>query len=88
MKSAQRKMESALASGDVDEATKNAYLAQVKRYFAGFEREARGHLRNLDKRLEHINQVHFNLSAERGAAVKRIEVTQSVLQDIDRVAGA
>ncbi|HET7813912.1 MAG TPA: hypothetical protein VFL13_06025 [Candidatus Baltobacteraceae bacterium] len=88
MKSAQRKMESALATGDVSEAAKNAYLAQVKRYFAGFEREARVHLRNLDKRLEHVNQVHFNLSAERGAAVKRIEVTQAVLQDIDRVAGA
>lgn len=81
-------MESALANGDVDERTKNEYLAKVRQYFAGFEREARAHLRSVDKRLEHVNQVHLNLSAERGAAVKRIEATQHVLQDAERVAGA
>lgn len=88
MKSAQGKMEAALASGDVDERTKNVYLNQVKRYFSGFEREARSHLRTVDKRLEHVNQVHFNLSAERAVAVRRIEATQGVLQDIERVSGA
>jgi len=88
MKSAQSKMEAALARGDVDERTKNVYLQQVKRYFSGFESEARAHLRTVDKRLEHVNQVHFNLSAERAVAVRRIDATQGVLQDIERVSGA
>lgn len=88
MKSAQIRMEAALTGGDVDERTKNAYLHQVKRYFSGFEKEARAHLRTVDKRLEHVNQVHFNLTAERAVAVRRIEATQGVLQDIERVSGA
>ena len=48
-----------------------------------FEREARGHLRDVDRRLEQANQVHFNLAAERGVAVKRIEATQAVLAELD-----
>ena len=51
----------------------------VRRYFEGFDREARAHLRDVDRRLERSNQVVFNLTAERGVAVKRIEATQSVL---------
>jgi hypothetical protein len=35
--------------------------------------------RDVDRRLEHVNQVHFNLAAERAVAVKRIEATQGVL---------
>ncbi|MFN2448916.1 MAG: hypothetical protein ABR508_03855 [Candidatus Baltobacteraceae bacterium] len=88
MKAAQQKMEAAIAGADVDERTKQAYLAHVRRYFSGFEREARAHLRSVDKRLEHLNQVQFNLTAERSVAVRRIEATQGVLQDIDRVFGA
>lgn len=88
MKRAQQQMEAALAHSDVDEKTKNAYLKEVKRYFTAFEQEARAHLRAVDKRLDHINQVHFNLTAERGTAVRRIEATRGVLRDIERVSGS
>lgn len=88
MKNAQKRIESALAGGTLDARVKNEYVDAVRRYFTGFEREARAHLRDVDKRLEHVNQVHFNLTAERGVAVRRIEATQSVLQELDNVAGA
>ncbi|HEY9180866.1 MAG TPA: hypothetical protein VIO32_09100 [Candidatus Baltobacteraceae bacterium] len=86
LKGAQNKIEAALASGNVDDAAQREYVQAVRRYFAGFEKEARAHLRDVDKRLEHVNQVHFNLTAERGVAVRRIEATQGVLQELDRVA--
>lgn len=82
---AQKKMAGALEGGSVDDRARREYLAAVRRYFAGFEKEARSHLRDVDKRLEQINQVHFNLTAERGVAVRRIEATQSVLHDIERI---
>jgi len=88
MKNAQKRMEGALASGATDERLKNEYLTAVRRYFTGFEREARAHLRDVDKRLEHVNQVHFNLTAERGVAVRRIEATQTVLQELEHVSSA
>lgn len=86
LKAAQKKIETAIASGAVDERTQNEYVEAVRRYFSGFEKEARGHLRDVDKRLEQVNQVHFNLTAERGVAVRRIEATQGVLQELERVA--
>ncbi len=85
MSRAQREMERALASGEVDERSKSHYLDAVRRYFADFSREAREHLRDVDRRLEHINQMHFNLTAERGVAVKRIEATEGVLRDLDEI---
>lgn len=85
MKQAQQQIETALAAGEPDERARDTYLQAVRRYFSGFEREARGHLRDVDKRLENANQVVFNLTAERGVAVRRIEATQSVLEDLDRV---
>lgn len=85
MKKAQGQIEAALSSGSAPEADVRAYLAAVQSYFGGFEREAREHLRSVDKRLEHINQVHFNLSAERGVAVRRIEATQAVLHDLQQL---
>lgn len=88
MKSAQKTIEQALASGEPDERTRNEYVAAVRRYFSGFEREARAHLRSVDKRLEQVNQVQFNLTAERGVAVRRIEATQTLLQDVERVASS
>lgn len=87
MKQAQVRMEEALRNGSA-EAERDAYLRAVRAYFAGFEREARAHLRDVDKRLEQINQVHFNLSAERGVAVKRIEATQAVLADVAHLGDA
>ncbi len=83
MRSAQRAIEAATAAGAPDPAAARAYLAAVRRYFAGFEREARAHLRDVDKRLEHANQVVFNLTAERGVAVKRIDATGGVLAALD-----
>ena len=88
MKHAQKKMEVALAAGDAEDRERREYLAAVRRYFTGFEREARSHLRDVDKRLEHANQVQFNLTAERGVAVRRIEATQAVLEELDGVADA
>ncbi len=85
---AQKKIETALAGESVDGRARDEYLAAVRRYFSGFEREARAHLRDVDKRLEHANQVHFNLTAERGVAVRRVEATQTVLQDLESVASA
>jgi hypothetical protein len=80
MKHAQKSIEEALATGSVNEAARAAYLGAARRYFEGFNSEARAHLRDVDRRLEHVNQVHFNLTAERGVAVKRIEETQAVLR--------
>jgi hypothetical protein len=88
LKAAQKKIEAALAAGLVDERTEQEYISAVHRYFTGFEKEARAHLRDVDKRLEHVNQVQFNLTAERGVAVRRIEATQNVLQELERVTNA
>jgi hypothetical protein len=76
---AQRAVEAALEKGAIDAGARHAYRTAVRRYFEGFDREARAHLRDVDRRLEHTNQVVFNLTAERAVAVKRIEATQSVL---------
>lgn len=84
----QRALEAALERGTIDEAQRTQYLAEVKRYFAGFDREARAHLRDVDRRLERINQIHFNLTAERGVAVKRIEATRSVLEAAEAAEGS
>jgi hypothetical protein len=88
MKRAQAEVTAAIAAGEVGDRERAAYLAAVHRYFDGFEREARAHLRDVDRRLEHANQVVFNLTAERGVAVKRIEATQSVLRDAAAIAEA
>jgi hypothetical protein len=82
MKRAQSTIEAAIQTGDVADRTRDAYLAAARRYFENFEREARAHLRDVDRRLEGVNQVHFNLTAERGVAVKRIEATQAVLHSL------
>ena len=84
MKKQQERMNEALAAGAPDEATAQQYLQAVRRYFTGFQKEAREHLRNVDKRLEALNQVQFNLTAERSVAVKRIEETQAVLSELER----
>jgi hypothetical protein len=81
MLAAQRAIEQAIVS-HVDTGAVERYVGAVRHYFEGFEREARGHLRDVDKRLEHANQVVFNLTAERGVAVKRIEATRGVLETL------
>lgn len=79
MLAAQRAIEAALARGEAGETERRAYCTAARRYFEGFDREARVHLRDVDRRLERTNQIQFNLTAERGVAVKRIEGTQGVL---------
>lgn len=87
MRAAQERASAAVRDGRADDRLRDEYLAAVRRYFAPFEREARAHLRDVDRRLEHANQVVFNLVAERGVAVKRIEATQGVLADVARLDG-
>lgn len=86
MKAAQKKIEAALARGSPDETVRAEYEAAVRRYFTGFSREAGAQLRDVDKRLERVNQVHFNLTAERAVVVRRIEATHAILQELERVA--
>jgi hypothetical protein len=88
LKRAQHAIEAALEKGEVDAGAQRAYHDAVRRYFESFDREARAHLRDVDRRLEHTNQVVFNLTAERGVAVKRIEGTQSVLSTLAGVEGS
>ena len=87
MKRAQEEVAAAIASGNVDDRARDAYLSAVRHYFDGFQKEARAHLRDVDKRLEQVNQVAFNLTAERGVAVKRIEATEGVLRDVGALQG-
>lgn len=85
MRQAQAAVVQVLRAGNVEDAMRVAYLDTVRRYFGGFEREARARLREVDRRLEHANQVLFNLSAERGVAAKRIEATSAVLAQLDAI---
>jgi hypothetical protein len=82
MKKAQDRIVAELEKGAPGDASVREYLETITTYFSGFEREAREHLRSVDKRLEQINQVHFNLTAERAVAVRRIEATREVLQSL------
>lgn len=88
MKRAQETIEHALGGGEADDAARRTYLSAVRRYFEGFSKEARAALRDVDRRLEEINQVHFNLTAERGVAVKRIEATDAILHDLAEIESA
>lgn len=81
MKRAQVAVRRALADGVATSVRAcEAYLREVRRYFDGFEREARVHLADLDRRLAHASQLQFNLTAERGVAQKRVEATRAVLE--------
>lgn len=83
----QKKMAAILADRSPTEDEVRAYLGAARRYFAGFEREARGHLAHVDRELEKLYQVQFNLTAERGVAQRRVESTQGVLSSIEEIAG-
>ena len=86
MQRAQAAIESAIAREEVDETLRTSYLGEVRRYFSGFDSEARTHLRDVDRRLEQVNQIQFNLTAERGVAVKRIEATSAILTELEALA--
>lgn len=68
-----------MRTGNVDDAAVAAYRHEVLRYFESFDTEARAQLRDVDRQLERLNQIHFNYTAERGVAVKRIEAIGAVL---------
>jgi hypothetical protein len=80
MRAAQDRIERALAAGEVEDATARAYLAAVRRYFEPYEREARGQLRHVDRELERLYQLQYNLTAERGVVAKRVEAVRGVLE--------
>jgi hypothetical protein len=71
---------------DLDDAAVRGYLRAVEAYFSGFDREARAHLADLERRLARVSQVQFNLTAERGVAVRRVEATQGVLSALAELA--
>ncbi len=84
---AQRDVEAALRGGGANDEARARYLDSVRRYFEGFDREARTRLQEVDRRLAVANQVQFNLAAERGVAVKRIEATRAILDELASLAG-
>jgi len=79
MRDAQVRMERALAGGDLDDDGAEHYLRAVRRYFEPYEREARGQLRHVDRELERLYQLQFNLTAERGVVAKRVDAVRGVL---------
>jgi hypothetical protein len=83
---AQRAFESALRSGEPSPAARRAYLAAVRTYFAGFERDARAQLTGVDRELDALYQRQYNLAAERGVAHKRLEAVQGVLASLAELA--
>jgi hypothetical protein len=86
---AQKKIEGLLAAaGEIPAAEAATYVAAVRRYFTGFEREARAHLLDVERRLAKVSQIQFNLSAERSVSARRIEVTQGVLSRLKEMGGA
>ncbi|GAC1307467.1 MAG: hypothetical protein NVS2B3_12370 [Vulcanimicrobiaceae bacterium] len=88
MRRAQAAMVDRLASQtQPSDAEVASYVAAVERYFGGFEREAREHLRDVDKRLSRASQLQYNLTAERGVTARRVEVTQGVLARVAEIAG-
>jgi hypothetical protein len=88
LKRAQKAIERALAAGHPDAAGVKAYLTAVEHYFTGFHREAKAQLKHVDRELERLYQRQFNLTAERGVAARRVEVTQGVLSSLAELAAS
>jgi hypothetical protein len=88
LRKAQQRMAALLASGEpLPEKAVRAYLSEVRRYFEGFEREARDHLSDVERRLARVSQLQFNLAAERGVTARRVEATQGVLSRVAELGG-
>jgi hypothetical protein len=85
---AQKTFTSALQAGEPAPATCAAYLAAVRSYFSGFERDARAQLTAVDRELDLLYQRQYNLAAERGVAQKRLEAVQGVLASLAELAGS
>jgi hypothetical protein len=79
LRAAQERMSAALAAGSADDGAVRAYLQAVRAYFEPYAREAQGQLRHVDRELERLYLVQYNLSAERGVVAKRVEAVRGVL---------
>jgi len=76
----------ALRDGEPSPPTCRTYAQAVRRYFERFERDARAQLGDVDRALEQLYQRQYNLAAERGVALKRIEAVQGVLASLGELA--
>jgi ribonuclease PH len=85
LRAAQARIAAALAAGEVEPTAVRAYLSAVRRYFEPYEREARGQLRHVDRELERLYQLQYNLAAERGVVGRRIEAVRGVLDALAEV---
>jgi hypothetical protein len=79
MQRAQTAFAASLERGTPAPADVAAYLRAVRSYFTGFARDAAAQLSGVDRELEGLYQRQYNLAAERGVAVKRVEAVQGVL---------
>jgi hypothetical protein len=86
MRRAQETLQRALAAGEPSPGAVSAYLKAARTYFSGFAREAHAHLADVDRRLAHVSQLQYNLTAERGVTARRIEATQGVLSRVEEIA--
>jgi hypothetical protein len=83
---AQRTIEALFRGGEPSAAERAAYLAAVRSYFTGFERDAQAQLSGVDRELDALYQRQYNLAAERGVAHKRVEAVQGVLASLAELA--
>ena len=79
MRGAQDRLSAALAAGTADDGALRTYLDAVRRYFDPYAREAQTQLRHVDRELEKLYQLQYNLAAERGVVAKRVEAVRGVL---------
>jgi hypothetical protein len=79
LRRAQARFAAALEAGEPDPGAVRAYVRAVRRYFEPYEREARGQLSHVDRALERLYQLQYNLAAERGVVGRRIEAVRGVL---------
>ena len=77
---AQKAFSEALERGAPSGADVAAYVRAVRAYFGGFARDADAQLAGVDRELERLYARQYNLAAERGVAVKRVEAVQGVLR--------
>ncbi len=85
MRRAQAAFTAALAGGTPSTDDVDAYVRAVRHYFTGFARDAAAQLAGVDRELERLYQRQYNLAAERGVAVKRIEAVQGVLATLQEL---
>ena len=83
---AQKTFAAALNAGEPTPLARAAYLAAVRSYFTGFERDAAAQLGGVDRELDTLYQRQYNLAAERGVAHKRLEAVQGVLASVAELA--